>query len=100
MQVQPINFQGNHPRHGAKSVEEVLNRLYARARKDIPELTDTIKISTKLKNGLEVTGTAQFDKGHLIDIIFPDQQAIYRKEFCSTILEKFNKAITKGKIGH
>ncbi len=100
MQIQPVSFQGSHPRHGAKSVEEVLNRLYERASKDVPELADTITISTKLKNGLEVTGIAQFDKGHLINLILPDQQAIYRKEFCTTILRKFNKAITKGKTSN
>lgn len=97
-QVAPSQtFCGSNPKRGARHIGQVLNKLYEAAYRDMPQQSDIIQISTKLNNGLEVTGVATFDKGKFINLSFPYEHAQYRSEFCANIIRKYNEVVTKGK---
>ncbi len=86
--------------HGARRVNDIMRRLYNEAyqNRGISNRPPIIKISTTMKDGVEVTGTASFCQGRFIGLNFPKGQERYRTEFCKAIFEKFNQAITKGKF--
>lgn len=98
MQIQQVSFQGNNPKHGARRIGQVMNKLYDTAYRGLNDCPDIIQVSTRMKDGVEVTGVAAFDKGHFVNLSFPYEHAHYRREFCENILRKFNEVITKGKI--
>lgn len=99
MQIQSINptFTGSNPKRGARYIGQVMNKLYEQAYKDMPVHSDIIQVSTKLENGLEVSGIATFDRGRFINLSLPYEHARFRSEFCANIIRKFNEVVTKGK---
>ena len=99
MQVQSVSpsFTGNNPKRAARSIGQVMNKLYQTAYRDMPEHSDIIQVSTRLLNGLEVTGVATFDRGRFVDLSLPYEHARFRSEFCQNIIRKFNEVMTKGK---
>lgn len=100
MLIQPNYNSASFNGHGARRVNHVMQRLYDFAYEDrsIYNRPPIIKISTKMKDGIDVTGTVSFSQGKLVGLDFPKGQERYRSEFCKTIFEKFNQAITKGKF--
>ena len=86
--------------HGARNIGEVMNRLYESAYKAdlFEEVPDIIQISAKMKDGTDVTAVANFYNGKYVGIRFPFEHFQYKNEFCKTVMSKFNKAVTKGKI--
>ncbi len=96
MQVQQISFQGNNPKRGVRHLGQVMNKLYTSAYRDGLS-SDIIQVSTKMSDGVEVTGVATFDRGRFINLSFPYEHAHYRSEFCANIIRKFNEVMTKGK---
>lgn len=103
MRIQPINNynQTSFRAHGARHIGQVMNKLYDSAyRKGLfpgAEIPDILSVSTVLKNGLEVTGIATFDRGKFVSLSLPYEHAQYRSEFCANIIRKFNEVVTKGK---
>jgi hypothetical protein len=103
MKIQSVNnttFQGNNPKRAARNIGQVMERLYQTAYVEPSEASDIIQISTKMKNGVEVSGIASFDNGKFVNLRFPYEQAKYRSEFCAKIIQKFNEVMTKGKSLH
>ncbi len=96
MQVQQVSFQGNNPKRGVRTIGQLMNRLYKSACREGLD-SDMIQISSKMKDGAEVTGVATFDRGHFVNLSFPYEYAHYRSEFCANIIQKFNEVVTKGK---
>lgn len=101
MQIQPITppptFCGSNPKHAARHIGQVLNKLYEAAYRDMPYQSDIIQISTKLNNGRDVTGIATFYKGKYVNLSFPYEDAKYKSEFCANIIRKYNEVVSKGK---
>lgn len=105
MQIQPINNynQTSFRGHGARHIGYVMNKLYDSAyRKGLyvgggADLPDILSVTTTLKNGLEVTGIASFERGKFAYLSLPYEHAQYRSEFCANIIRKFNESVTKGK---
>ena len=93
-QYKPM-FQG----HGARDINQVMNKLYktAYANNSFGHIPDVFQVTSRMKDGVEVSGLACFDNGRFTGISFPYELAHYRKEFCKTIIEKYNKVVTKGK---
>ena len=85
--------------HGARSFKQVMNKLYRSAYSNnlFEHEPDVFQISTRMKDGEEVTGLACFENGQYIGISFPYEHAKYRNEFCKKILNQFNNVMTKGK---
>lgn len=90
------NFTG----HGARNIGQVMNRLYESAYKGdlFEEVPDIIQVSAKMKDGTNVSAIANFFNGKFAGLRFPFEHVQYKGEFCKTIMQKFNKAITRGKI--
>lgn len=101
MQIQSItpatSFQGNNPKRAARNIGQVMNKLYDSAYRGSGISSDIIQVSTRMKDGVEVTGVALFDGGHFMNLSFPYEHAHYRSEFCASIIKQFNKVMTKGK---
>lgn len=100
MKVNKINQQQTTFKgHGARCFGQVMDRLYdsAYGHMNYNEAPDIIQISTKLKNGKEVSGIANFVKGRFAGLSLPYEFAEMKSEFCKAILSKFNEATTKGK---
>lgn len=98
MQVQQVSFQGNNPKRGVRTIGQLMNRLYESACREGLD-SDMIQISSKMKDGVEVTGTAIFDSGRFVDFILPYKHVHYKNELCTKIMNKFNNVVTKGKAG-
>lgn len=98
VQFQPV-FTGNNPKHGARNIYEVMNKLYQTAYKSelYKHEPDIIQISSKMDDGTEISAIADFEKGKCVGISFPYEFAKYRYEFNKKILDKYNNIITKGK---
>ena len=86
--------------HGARNICQVMNRLHDAAYNDSnpakPEY-DIIEISATMKDGTEVSAIANFEKGRFSGLSFPYEYVQYRNEFCRTIIDKYNKTVTRGK---
>ena len=65
MQVQKINNTPNFQGHGAKTLGDVMNRLYRETCNAgyFPEYGDVIQLTSKMANGVEVSATAHFSGG-------------------------------------
>ncbi len=92
-------FCGNHAKRGAKNIYQLMNKLYDNAYRNklYGYYPDIIQISSKMKDGTEVSAVATFERGKFVDISFPYEVSQYRKEFCKKLLDKYNFVITKGK---
>ena len=99
MQIQKIGTTPNFQGHGAKTLGEVMERLYKDAYKGdfIPHEPDILQFSTKMKDGKEVSAVADFCNGKFLGISFPYEFVKYKTEFCNKLFETYNKAVTKGK---
>ena len=99
MQVQKINNTPNFQGHGAKTLGDVMNRLYRETRMSgySPEYGDVIQLTSKMKNGVEVSAQAHFAGGQFIGLSFPKKFAKYREQFCNKLFATYNNAVTKGK---
>lgn len=93
------SFTGNHAKRGARSIGQLMNKLYESAYKNelYGHSPDIIQISSKMKDGTDVSAVASFVRGKFIDLSFPYEWAHYRSEFCKKILYKYNTVLTKGK---
>lgn len=99
MQVQKINSVPNFQGHGAKTLGDVMNRLYKETSKAgyFPEYGDVIQLTSEMANGVEVSAQAHFAGGQFIGISFPKKFALYKEQFCNKLFETYNNAVTKGK---
>ena len=99
MQIQSVTptFCGSKPKHAADNIKQVMTKLYDAAYHNVSYPPNIIQVSSKMKNGVEVTGVATFNRGKCVDLSFPYEHARYKNEFCTNILQKFNNVITKGK---
>lgn len=99
MQVQKINNTPNFQGHGAKTLGDVMNRLYKETciAEYCPKNGDIIQLSSKMKDGIEVSAFANFYNGKFIGMSFPKKFLKYRSQFCNKLFEIYNNAITKGK---
>lgn len=104
MQIQSIS-QNNSPTsfgaHLPRTFAGVMNYMYKNAQKLSPEtfqINDTVRISSKLKNGKEVNASVNFINGHYIGMLMDEGDEIYRKDLVSTVIEKFKKSMAKGKV--
>lgn len=91
------SFTGSNPKRAARRIGQVMTKLYDAAYQGGSNSPDIIQVSTKMKDGVEVTGVATFDRGKFLNLSFPYEHAHYRSEFCANILRKFNEVVTKGK---
>ena len=85
--------------HGARKFGDVMNRLYVAAYDNelYPHQPDILQISTKMKDGKNISAIACFEDGRYTGISFPYEDAKYKKEFMKKILEAYNRVVTKGK---
>ena len=92
-------FTGNNPKHGAKSIYDVMNRLYKCAYDSelYIQKPDIIQISSRMNDGKEISAVADFEDGKCVGISFPYEFAKYRQEFYKKILDKYNSVVTKNK---
>lgn len=99
MQVQKINNTPNFQGHGARTLGDVMNRLYSETCNAgyFPEHGDVIQLTSKMANGVEVSAKAHFAGGQFIGISFPKKFAKYREQFCNKLFATYNNAVTKGK---
>ena len=99
MQVQKINNTPNFQGHGAKTLGDVMNRLYRETCMAEYALQngDVIQLTSKMKNGVEVSAMAHFAGGRFIGLSFPQKFARYKEQFCNKLFETYNNAVTKGK---
>lgn len=87
--------------HIPRTFSGVMNYMYKNAQKIHPdsfEYIDTVKVSTQLKNGIEATGSANFVNGRYVGLMMDEGSEPYRKEFVTTIMEKFKKSLAKGNV--
>lgn len=90
-----LNFKAHLPR----TFSGVMNYLYKTSKKITPdtfEHNDTIRISTRLKNGKEISGSVNFLQGKYIGLILDEGYERFRSEFIKTIIEKFKTSMAKG----
>ena len=104
MQVNLINSYNTNSQttfkgHGARSFGQVMDRLYDAAYGHLSynDAPDIIQVSTKLKNGKEISGIANFVKGRFAGLSLPYEFAKLKSEFCKSVMDKYNQAMTKGK---
>ncbi len=79
----------------------VMNCLYKKAEKisrDTFEIADTVRVSTKLDNGKNVSASVNFLYGKYIGFSMDEGAERYRKEFIKTVIEKFKKSVAKGRL--
>ena len=98
MKVQ-LNTTQSFGAHGARNIGQVMTKLYKSAYQGeiYPHCPDIIQVTTRMKDGTEVTGVANFYGGMYEGISFPYEHVKYRKEFCNIIMKKYNQVVTKGK---
>lgn len=99
MQIQKVNSAPNFQGHGARKLGEVMERLYKDSYKSgfIPLEQDIIQLTSKMKDGKEVTAIADFYNGKFMGIAFPYDLTKYKSEFCNKLIETYNNAVTKNK---
>lgn len=99
MQIQKINNTPNFQGHGASSLGDVMNRLYRETCGSgyFPQNGDVIQLTSKMRNGVEVSAMAHFAGGRFIGLSFPQKFAKYKEQFCNKLFETYNNAVTKGK---
>lgn len=104
MRIQ-ANYQSNvTPSFGAhipKTFGGVMNYMYKNAQRagaDAFECSNTVLVSTKLKSGKEVSGSVNFVNGRYVGLSMDEGFEPFRKEFITTVIEKFKKSLTKGKL--
>lgn len=85
--------------HGARNIGQVMTKLYKSAYQGelYPHTPDIIQVTAKMKDGVEVTGVANFFGGVFEGISLPYEHVKYKSEFCNTVLNRYNQAITHGK---
>lgn len=104
MLIQSISQNNSSTSFGAhlpRTFAGVMNYMYKNAQKLSPEafqIHDTVRISSKLKNGKEVNASVNFINGHYIGMLMDEGDEIYRKDLVSTVIEKFKKSMAKGKV--
>ena len=86
---------GHHPRR----FSSLMNYLYKKTiaqNPDMFESINTISISTKLDNGKDITGTANFSNGQYIGLTLDKKNKALKTKFIQTILDKYiNKISSK-----
>lgn len=99
VQFSPYNNKPAFQAHGARNLRQVMNRLYKSAYSNelYEHKPDIIQISSKMSDGIDITGVAYFENGQYKGLSFPYEHAHYRREFCQKIFDKYNQSITKGK---
>ena len=99
MQIQKINSTPNFQGHGAQTFGDVMNRLYRETHISgyNPKQGDVIQLTSKMRDGVEVSATATFFDGRFVGISFPQKFSRYRTQFCNKLFETYNNAVTRGK---
>ena len=86
--------------HGARNIGYVMNKLHDTAYNSknpaIPDY-DIIEVSATMRDGTVVSAIANFERGKFSGLSFPYEYVQYRNEFCKTIIDKYNKTVTRGK---
>lgn len=102
MQIQPmqnLKMQSNQftGRHLPKDFSSMMNYVYKNA-PDSFEFQNSIRVSTVLDNGKEVSGTANFLHGKFKGLQLDEGFEHLSKEFKSTALKHFLKRMAKPEL--
>lgn len=104
MKIQP-NYQSNvtpsFSAHLPRTFGGVMNYMYKNAQRaggDVFECPNTVLVSAQLKNGKEVSGSVNFVNGHYVGLTMDEGSEYFRKEFITTVIERFKKSMAKGKV--
>ena len=99
MQINKVNNSPDFKGHGAKSLGDVMNRLYREAcmLEYNPKNGDIVQLTSRMRDGVEVSAIATFSNGNFVGMAFPKKFLKYKAQFCNKLFETYNNAVTKGK---
>lgn len=87
------SFQAHLP----KTFGGMMNYIYKHT-PDTFELADTIKVSARLDNGLDVSGTVYFDRGRYKGLVMDEGCEDQKQNFMKTALERYRHKIASKKV--
>lgn len=88
-----IKFQAHLPRN----FSSMMNYIYKNT-PDIFEYTNSVRVSTVLKNGQDVSGTVNFINGKYSGLVLDNGFENLRQEFMRTALEKYKNHISSRQL--
>lgn len=92
------NFTGSHhPRHFSTMMNYIFKKTIGQ-NPDMFEATNTILVSTKLDNGKEITGAANFFNGKFVGLVLEDGCEHLKSKFMKTVLNKYIEKISSKNI--
>ncbi len=100
LSITPINnktYQTSFQAHLPKTFGGMMNYIYKNT-PDIFEYQDTMRVSTMLDNGLDVSGTVYFDRGRYKGLVMDEGFENQRQSFMKTALDKYRSRIASRRV--
>lgn len=91
--MHPQSFQAHLP----KTFGGMMNYIY-KSTPDMFEFQDTMRVSAKLDNGLDVSGTVYFDRGKYKGLVMDEGFEDQKQSFIKTALDRYRKRIASKKV--
>ncbi len=108
LSISPINKSTNYSsiqsfqgRHLPKHFSAMMNYLYKNTSKnysDYFENLNTIRVSTKLKSGEEISGIVNFLNGRYQGLVMDEGFEHLKNKFMKTVLEKYAKRVARPEL--
>lgn len=93
-----VNFTGgHHPKHFSSMMNYLFKKTIGQ-NPDMFEATNTILVSTKLDNGKEITGAANFLNGKYVGLVLEEQYRHLKSKFMKAVLDKYIDKISSKNI--
>ena len=91
------NYTPSFNAHLPKTFGGMMNYIYKNT-PDMFEFQDTMRVSARLDNGLDVSGTVYFDRGRYKGLVMDEGSEQHKQSFMKTALDRYRQKIASKKV--